>query len=77
MQFAYVYFMKQQLQWIRAVAPDHAGYWRGLVLLGCLGGPPSPIALEASYSRRTPSIRPSSSPHRIRSSERTSCRAIG
>ncbi len=39
MRFAYVYFMKEQPERIQGVAPEHAGYWRGLALPGYLGGP--------------------------------------
>jgi uncharacterized protein YciI len=39
MRFAYVYFMKRAPERERAVAPEHAGYWRGLELRQYLGGP--------------------------------------
>jgi uncharacterized protein YciI len=39
MKFTYLYFMKDKPDRVRAVAPDHAAYWRGLALPGYQGGP--------------------------------------
>jgi uncharacterized protein YciI len=39
MKFTYLYFMKDEPDRVRAVAPDHAAYWRGLALRGYQGGP--------------------------------------
>jgi uncharacterized protein len=39
MRFSYTYFMADQPDRVRAVAPTHAAYWRGLGLGGYLGGP--------------------------------------
>ena len=39
MRFAYVYFMKPAPDRVRAVASEHAAYWRGLELRHYLGGP--------------------------------------
>ena len=39
MRFSYVYFMKPEPDRVRAVAADHAAYWRGLALQGYVGGP--------------------------------------
>jgi uncharacterized protein YciI len=39
MRFSYVYFMKDEPERVRAVAADHASYWRGLALAGYEGGP--------------------------------------
>lgn len=38
-RFAYVYVMRDEPERVRAVAPSHATYWRGLGLAGYLGGP--------------------------------------
>lgn len=37
--FAYIYVMRDEPERVRAVAPSHAAYWRGLGLSGYLGGP--------------------------------------
>jgi uncharacterized protein YciI len=39
MRFAYLYFMKDDPDAVRAVAPVHAAYWRGLAVSGYVGGP--------------------------------------
>jgi uncharacterized protein YciI len=39
MRIAYLYFMTDEPQKIRAVAPAHAAYWRDQVLPGYVGGP--------------------------------------
>ena len=39
MRIAYSYSMKDDPDRVRTVAPEHATYWRGLGLLGYLGGP--------------------------------------
>ena len=39
MRVAYSYFMKDEPDRVRAVAPDHVAYWRGLAITGYLGGP--------------------------------------
>ncbi|MGN6576395.1 MAG: YciI family protein [Nocardioides sp.] len=39
MRFAYFYFMADEPDRIRAVAPQHAAYWQGLALRECRGGP--------------------------------------
>ncbi|MGZ7022503.1 MAG: YciI family protein [Ilumatobacteraceae bacterium] len=39
MRFSYVYFMAKDPDRVRAVAPEHAAYWRGLDLPSYLGGP--------------------------------------
>ena len=39
MRIAYFYWMKDDPDRVRTVAPEHAAYWRGLGLLGYLGGP--------------------------------------
>lgn len=39
MRVAYLYFMKDEPDRVRAVAPDHVTYWRGLAITGYLGGP--------------------------------------
>ena len=39
MRVAYVYFMKDEPDRVRAVAPQHAAYWRELGATGYLGGP--------------------------------------
>jgi uncharacterized protein YciI len=39
MRIAYVYWMKDDPDRIRTVAPEHAAYWRDLGLPGYLGGP--------------------------------------
>lgn len=38
-RFLYAYFMREQPDRVRHVAPQHAAYWRGLELPGYLGGP--------------------------------------
>ena len=39
MRIAYFYWMKDDPDRVRAVAPEHAAYWRDLGLPGYLGGP--------------------------------------
>jgi uncharacterized protein YciI len=39
MQVVYLYFMTDQPERVRAIAPEHAAYWQGLALPGYLGGP--------------------------------------
>jgi uncharacterized protein YciI len=39
MRVAYLYFMKDEPDRVRAVIPDHVSYWRGLAIPGYLGGP--------------------------------------
>jgi uncharacterized protein YciI len=39
MRVAYWYFMKDEPDRVRAVAPDHVAYWRGLAIAGYMGGP--------------------------------------
>jgi uncharacterized protein YciI len=39
MRFSYIYFMTEDPDRVRAVAPKHAAYWRGLDLSNSLGGP--------------------------------------
>jgi uncharacterized protein YciI len=39
MRFLYFYLMKDAPDRVRAVAPDHAAYWRELGLRDYLGGP--------------------------------------
>lgn len=39
MRFLYFYFMKDHPDRVRAVASEHAAYWRGIGLDGYLGGP--------------------------------------
>jgi uncharacterized protein len=39
MRVSYVYFMTNEPEEIREVAPQHASYWRGLGLREYLGGP--------------------------------------
>ncbi len=39
MKIAYSYWMKDDLDRVRKVAPEHAAYWRDLGLPGYLGGP--------------------------------------
>ena len=39
MRVAYVYFMIDEPNTVRAVAPQHAAYWQGLTLPAYLGGP--------------------------------------
>jgi uncharacterized protein YciI len=39
MRFSYFYFMKQDPDRVRAVAPQHAAHWHGLGLRAYLGGP--------------------------------------
>jgi uncharacterized protein len=39
MRIAYVYWMKDDPDRVRTVAPEHAAYWRDLALAGYLGGP--------------------------------------
>ena len=39
MRFLYVYFMRRDPDRVRATAPTHAEYWRGLALRDYLGGP--------------------------------------
>jgi uncharacterized protein YciI len=39
MRIAYFYWMKDDPDRIRMVAPEHAAYWRDLGLPGYLGGP--------------------------------------
>ena len=39
MRVAYVYFMVDEPDRVRAVAPQHVAYWRGLTLPGYVGGP--------------------------------------
>jgi uncharacterized protein YciI len=39
MRFAYFYFMADEPDRIRVVAPLHVAYWQGLTLRGYLGGP--------------------------------------
>ncbi|NOZ04257.1 MAG: hypothetical protein GXO92_06585 [FCB group bacterium] len=38
-RFAYFYFMKNDPNKIRAIVPAHIGYWKGLDLPSCSGGP--------------------------------------
>jgi uncharacterized protein YciI len=39
MRIVYFYLMRDAPGRVRAVAPEHAAYWRGLGLRGYLGGP--------------------------------------
>jgi uncharacterized protein YciI len=39
MRIAYLYWMKDDPERVRTVAPQHAAYWRDLALSGYLGGP--------------------------------------
>jgi uncharacterized protein YciI len=39
MRILYFYFMKDAPDRVRAAAPGHAAYWRGLALREYLGGP--------------------------------------
>jgi uncharacterized protein len=39
MRFLYFYFMNEEPERIRAAAPEHSAYSRGLALSGDLGGP--------------------------------------
>jgi uncharacterized protein YciI len=39
MRILHIYTMRAEPDRIRAVAPEHAAYWRGLELAGYLGGP--------------------------------------
>ena len=39
MRVSYIYFMTDEPQRVREVAPWHASYWRGLGLREYLGGP--------------------------------------
>jgi uncharacterized protein YciI len=39
MRVAYLYFMKDEPDRVRAAAPAHAAYWRRLAVPGYLGGP--------------------------------------
>jgi hypothetical protein len=39
MRFSYVYFMAEDPDRVRVVAPEHARYWRGLDLPNYVGGP--------------------------------------
>jgi uncharacterized protein YciI len=39
MRIAYFYLMRDQPDRVRAVAPDHATYWRDLCVPGYVGGP--------------------------------------
>jgi uncharacterized protein len=39
MRFSYFYLMKPDPDRVRAVAPEHVGYWRSLELRQYLGGP--------------------------------------
>ena len=39
MRVAYVYFMSDDPDRVRAVAPQHAAYWHSLTLPAYLGGP--------------------------------------
>jgi uncharacterized protein len=39
MRVAYFYLMTDEPDRVRAVAPQHAAYWRGLAATGYLGGP--------------------------------------
>jgi uncharacterized protein YciI len=39
MRFLYFYLMKDEPDRVRAVAPDHAAYWRDLGLRHYVGGP--------------------------------------
>jgi len=38
-RFAYVYFMKDDSDRVRATVPEHVSHWQGLRLDGYLGGP--------------------------------------
>jgi hypothetical protein len=39
MRFAYFYFMQDEPDRVRAVASQHAAYWRTIAVDGYLGGP--------------------------------------
>ena len=39
MRIAYLYFMSDDPDRVRATAPRHAAYWRALAVPGYLGGP--------------------------------------
>ena len=39
MRFAYLYFMEDEPNRVRAAASAHAAYWRGLAVPGYVGGP--------------------------------------
>ena len=39
MRVAHYYMMREEPDRVRAVAPQHAAYWRGLNARGYLGGP--------------------------------------
>jgi uncharacterized protein YciI len=39
MRVTYLYFMRDEPDRVRAIAPQHAAYWRGLALPRYLGGP--------------------------------------
>lgn len=38
-RFAYIYFMKNDPDGVRAAVPDHVSHWQGLRLDSYLGGP--------------------------------------
>jgi uncharacterized protein YciI len=38
-RFAYFYFMKDEPDRVRGLAPEHSAYWHELALPGYLGGP--------------------------------------
>ncbi len=58
MRVAYVYLMGAEDDRIRAVAPDHAGYWRGVKLSGymadrsAIGRAGSSLTMSAPYALR-------------------------
>ena len=39
MRFAYLYFMQDEPDRVRAVAPQHEAYWQAIAADGYLGGP--------------------------------------
>ena len=39
MRFSYIYFMTEDPDRVREVAPKHAAYWQGVDLANYLGGP--------------------------------------
>ena len=39
MRYAYLYFMQDEPDRVRAVAPQHTAYWQAIAAAGYLGGP--------------------------------------
>jgi hypothetical protein len=77
MRFLYFYLMRDLADRVRAVAPDHAAYWRDLALGEYAGGPFADRSGGLITLMLRPAKRPSNSWPTIPSSGRTFWSATG